>query len=237
MVLVIFGVARFSKMVGKAVNHRKPRRRLNELNVNPGWSTWGSWSVCSERKCCRHGVMVRHRNCAKGPCTGIESEAEDCPRRGCKECSWGPLADAALAVTGSLINVDCETTVKYSASGKFSYLLPPSIYKEFPALKKVLRSGFFGVQKLSESVGRRESKKRIVYKFCFEPKRRVTSRQARHIFLSNRRVRLSYPDYDLGPTRVNAIVITVLPSGKLFKPGIYFTATERRSLMAFYRYC
>lgn len=84
MVLVIFGVARFSKMVGKAVNHRKPRRRLNERNVNPGWSTWGSWSVCSERKCCRHGVMVRHRNCAKGPCTGIESEAEDCPRRGCK---------------------------------------------------------------------------------------------------------------------------------------------------------
>jgi hypothetical protein len=52
--------------------------------VSGRFSEWSTWSKCSERVCCRHGVTSRRRHCATPPCTGIETESEGCPRRNCK---------------------------------------------------------------------------------------------------------------------------------------------------------
>lgn len=230
-----------SKMEGKSlVNSRKPLRWLTRRDVNTGWSPWSSWSKCSEKICCRHGVMSRLRNCSEPPCVGIEKEAEDCPKRNCKECSSGPLPDTTIAATGSFINTECETTKKHSGSGKLSFLIRPSVYKHFPGLKSALRSGFFALQKVYLSSHDENNKRKIViYKFCFEPKVPLVSRQVKNVFRTNRIQRLSNARYPLGSRgtmRVNGIVITVLSSGKLFRPGVFFTAVQRNRVMAFYRY-
>ena len=48
------------------------------------FSEWSAWSKCTESVCCRHGVTSRRRHCIITPCTGIENESDDCPRRNCE---------------------------------------------------------------------------------------------------------------------------------------------------------
>ena len=103
----------FAKVDGMSLIARKPLTWLGgEVNGKLGtWSAWGTWSICSEKRCCRHGVSLRRRSCANEPCTGIESEAEDCPKTHCKGSTIG-IRDLKQTRMATALNKQLNFTVK-----------------------------------------------------------------------------------------------------------------------------
>ncbi|CAB4034122.1 Hypothetical predicted protein, partial [Paramuricea clavata] len=77
-------------------------------------------------------------------------------------CSLGPLATTTTAATGSFINSECETDRKHWSSRQLSKIIRSSMYKTFPALKKILRTGFFG--KHTVYIPRSKTKKMVMNK-------------------------------------------------------------------------
>lgn len=57
----------------------------------------------------------------------------------------------------SFLGQECNATVKYSASGKYSDLVPSAVYHLFPSAKKMLKSGFFAVQVLPKILEKESS--------------------------------------------------------------------------------
>lgn len=189
---------------------------LDALPLLAVWGLWGPWSACSKKKYCQEGQQHRRRICVtledSAHCVGVSMEARDCPAASCVHAYSTPpvLADQSPAPATSFLGQECNATVKYSASGKYSDLVPSAVYHLFPSAKKMLKSGFFAVQVLPKILEKESS----ITKVCFEPFGLWSVSAARKVFHLNRATRASLKE--LKSSRLVGLAISLQSDGTLY---------------------
>lgn len=176
---------------GQERKHRaSPKKELLPDKLLALWSEWGEWSGCSKRKYCHEGTQTRKRSCfsldEKSNCVGVTMESRDCPDSSCLRRTHS-LADAVEVATSSFIGQECNSTEKYSATGKYTDEVLDVVYRHFPGAKRMLKSGFFAVQEIPHMI----DKESDITKICFEPQGSWSLLGARRAFQLNRSTRAS----------------------------------------------
>lgn len=180
------------------------------------WGLWGPWSECSKRKYCQEGQQHRRRVCLSleesAQCLGVSMEARDCPATACVHAYSSPpiLVDESPAPTTSFLAMECNTTVKYAASGRFRDLVPNSVYQLYPSAKKMLESGFFALERIPKLI-KHESP---IIKVCFEPFGVWSLTAARKVFHLNRSTGASLKE--VKSSLVVGLAIALRPDGTLY---------------------